>query len=136
MIVKQLSKTEEKELFVATVDALPDGYVRDILTSQTAAVFSAIDADLGYIDLHAAQKEVMAARAELAQIDKQKAERETQLARLEAELKRARAELKLASENLVGCAGKLKDFANDLFYRSAMVSQTIQNQLKESAAGQ
>ena len=46
-----LSKDEEKALLARTIEGLPDGYLRDILESERAAIEHAIDLDVAFLGL-------------------------------------------------------------------------------------
>ena len=53
-----MTKEDEIALLDRTIAGLPDSYVRDILLNERGAIVQAIEWDLCYTDLHAAQEAV------------------------------------------------------------------------------
>lgn len=60
-----LTKHDERDLVAKTIAALPDSYLRDILTTERDSIIRAIDDDLTFLDLAELGRQIIAEREAL-----------------------------------------------------------------------
>lgn len=63
-----LTKAEEIALLDKTIAGLPEGYLKDILTSERNTIVRAIECDLTCLDMHYAFEQMIGANRELQQV--------------------------------------------------------------------